>query len=241
MADTQFTPRVNEGCITYDIDDSLKNLGIERIDLYWLHRDNPTYPVYLIVDALLAAQDSGKIAHFGASNWSAGRISEANAYARSAGREGFIASQVQYSYAQPLGIESPATRYFDEELDGQVYIDEKISLFSFTSLAKGYMSKTLGGVCLSENVKRLFDCPVNRERAARASEIARQVGGGHNAEQIGLAYLHSMPYNIVTLVSYNGIKQLEDSMDCDIALTREQIDYLGRDDSALDRKPQPTS
>ena len=239
IADMAYTPRVNEGCITYDIDDSLRNLGIDRIDLYWLHRDNPTYPVHLIIDALLKAQDEGKIAYFGASNWSAARIADANAYARSVGREGFVASQIMYSYVCPLEPDSYATRYFDEALDGRTYRDENIALFSYTSLAKGYMTKMLNGAPLNDRLAKLYDCPVNRDRAARAAEVAGQIGGGHNAEQVGLAYLHALPYNTVTLVSFNGIWQLKDSMNCDIDLTPEQLAYLTDDKCGLNRAPQP--
>ena len=233
------TPRVNEGCITYDVNDSLKNLGIDRIDLYWLHRDNPTYPVHLIMDALFEAQDAGKIAHYGASNWSASRISEANAYARQTGREGFFGSQIQHSYIHPLDIDAHASRYFDEALEGKIYLDEQLALFCFTSLARGYMTKILNDIQLGDNLIRFFDCPSNRERAARAETVAKQVGGGHNAEQVGLAYLHALPYNTVTLVSYTSVDQIKNSMDCDIDLTQEQIRYLSEDKISPIRKQQP--
>ena len=238
MADPAMTPRVNEGCITYDIDDSLKNLGIERIDLYWLHRDNPTYPISLIMDALFEAQDAGKIAHYGASNWSAARVAEAGAYARSRGREGFFGSQIQFSYVFPLEPDAPSTRYFDEELDGGTYLAENVALFSYTSQAKGYMTKLLNGAPLNSNITRLFDCSANRERTRRAAEVARQAGRG--VEHVGLAYLHALPYNVVTLVSCSSLEQLKNSMDCDMELTPEQIKYLCADGAAPpERKPQP--
>lgn len=237
--DIAHTPRVNEGCITYDVNDSLRNMGIDQIDLYWLHRDNPTYPVSLIMDALFTAQDAGKIGLIGASNWSARRIAEANAYAKSCRREGFCASQIMHSYALPMDVGDRTTMYFDEELEGRAYLDQGLALFCFTSQAKGYITKTLNGVQMKENIRRYFDCPGNRERAARADAVAKQAGSGHNAEQVGLAYLHALPYNTYTIVGPRNAGQIADSMGaCDISLTPEQIRFLAEDKSPIPRVPQ---
>lgn len=237
--DVQKTPRVNEGCIAYDINDSLKNFGIDRIDVYWLHRDNPTYPVELIMDALFTAQDAGKIAHFGASNWSARRIVEANNYARSCKREGFTASQIMFSYALPIDVGDRTTMYFDEAIEGQAYLDEELALFCYTSQARGYVTKILAGTELRANIAHDFDCPANRERAARAAEVAKQIGGGHNAEQVGLAYLHSLRYNTYSIVGNRSVEQcLDSTASCDIDLTPEQIRYLAQDKLTFPFIPQ---
>ena len=237
--DVQKTPRVNEACITYDINDSIKNFGIDKIDIYWLHRDNPTYPVWLIMDALFAAQDAGKIGHFGASNWSARRIIEANAYAKSCNREGFTCSQIMYSYALPIDVGDRTTMYFDEAIEGQSYLDENLALFCYTSQARGYITKILAGTELRDNIARDFDCPANRERAARADVVAKQIGNGHNAEQVGLAYLHALKYNTFSVVGNRSIEQCLDSAgSTDIDLTPEQIKFLAEDKLEFPFVPQ---
>jgi len=237
--DVQKTPRVNEGCIAYDVNDSLKNFGIDQIDIYWLHRDNPTYPIWLIMDALFEAQDAGKIACFGASNWTARRIIEGNDYARSCGREGFIASQIMFSYALPIDVGDRTTMYFNEAIEGSAYMEENLALFCYTSQARGYITKTLAGTALRANVAHDFDCPANRERAARAGEVAEQIGGGHSAEQVGLAYLHALKYNTFAIVSNRNIEQCIDSAgSCDIELTPEQIKYLAEDTLSFPFVPQ---
>jgi len=239
LGDKSRTPRVNEGCIKYDIDDSLKNLGVDSIDLYLLHRDNPTYPVWLIMDALFEAQDAGKVRHIGASNWSAARMAEAGGYARSVGREGFAANQIMFSYAHPLAVDSHASRYFMEDEEGGVYVSEGIALLTYTSHARGYMAKVLGGSPISEHMRRLFDCEANRGRAARAAEVAGEVGGGCTAERVGLAYLHALPYNVVTVVGFSSLGQMRESCDCGLELTPEQVMYLRGDDVPPVREPIP--
>ena len=45
-------PRLAPEDILNDVNESLHNLGLERIDLYYLHRDDPSRPVNEIIDAL---------------------------------------------------------------------------------------------------------------------------------------------------------------------------------------------
>jgi len=230
FGDPAHTPRVNEGCIAYDVDDSLKNMGIGQIDLYWLHRDNPTYPIPLIMDALFAAQDAGKIVHYGASNWSARRIMDANQYARSCGREGLFGSQIMFSYALPIDVGDRTTMYFDEAMDGRAYLREGLALFCYTSQAKGYITKVLSGADLQASIAHDYECATNRERTERARTVAEQIGGGCNAEQVGLAFLHQLPYNAFTIVGCRNEEQLLDSIgSCGINLTPEQTAYLEED------------
>ena len=65
--------------IVSDIEDSLRHLQVETIDLYYLHRDDPARPVSEIMETLNAQVRAGKIRHLGCSNWRAPRIREANA------------------------------------------------------------------------------------------------------------------------------------------------------------------
>src|SRR5579862_172666 len=61
--------RVSPAEIMKDLDESLASLRTDCIDLYWLHRDDPTRPVVEIIDVLDSAQSAGKIHWYGASNW----------------------------------------------------------------------------------------------------------------------------------------------------------------------------
>ena len=239
IGDRMKTPRVNEACITFDISDSLMNLGIDKIDLYWLHYDNPAYPVSLIMDALFKAQDEDKIGHYGASNWSIRRIMEANSYAKACGREGFFGSQIMYSYALPFDVGERMNLYFDEEIEGPAYLREQLALFCYTSQARGYITLVLSGIPLPAVTAHDFDCVANRERAERALAVAREIGAGYNAEQVGLAYQHSLPYDLFTIVGCQSVEELHKSVgSCDISLNREQLKYLAADNVTPPFVPQ---
>src|SRR5690606_27483631 len=86
-------PRSSTAEIRADLEGSLRSLGLDVIDLYWLHRDDPSRPVEYFIDLLDGFQREGLIRAFGASNWSADRLRAAHAYASRSGRHGFVANQ----------------------------------------------------------------------------------------------------------------------------------------------------
>lgn len=69
--------RVNAAVVRSDIDESLKRLGVEQIDMWLLHKHDPKADVAAIVGALQNAHKAGKIAAFGSSNWPVPRMNEA--------------------------------------------------------------------------------------------------------------------------------------------------------------------
>ena len=78
--------RLSPAEIQADLEESLRFLQVETIDLYWLHRDDPTRPVEEIIDTLEAQVQAGKIRYFGCSNWRLERIQAAQLYSRQAVR-----------------------------------------------------------------------------------------------------------------------------------------------------------
>src|SRR5262249_49753406 len=74
--------------IAGDIAESRGRLGVEAIDLYFLHRDDLRVPVSEIMDALEEHIAAGRVREIGASNWTTARIEEANRYAAARGRRG---------------------------------------------------------------------------------------------------------------------------------------------------------
>ncbi len=74
---TMEVPRLSKAEIQSDLDSSLRRLGVENIDLYWLHRDSPGYPVEEILESLEAFRKAGKIKYAGFSNWTQSRAEAA--------------------------------------------------------------------------------------------------------------------------------------------------------------------
>lgn len=66
---------------------SLERMGLSRVPIYIMHRDNLDVPVGEFVEALNALRDKGLIGAFGGSNWTTSRIIQANNYAAKNGLE----------------------------------------------------------------------------------------------------------------------------------------------------------
>lgn len=227
--------RVRPDCIREDIGKSLDNLGLERIDFYWLHRDDPGYPVEPIMDSLFEAQDRGLIWHIGASNWSIPRIEEANRYARACGRTGFEADQTGYAYMKnyvQMGVnEDPDTTmlYFDESRDTPYCVEHQFPVVCYSSQANGYITKYLSGSELPKKVARSYDYPRNRARALRAGAVAKELGCP--PEAVGLAYLFARPFPLCAIVGPRSMAQLAATMEwSDLTLSPGQKAFLEKDD-----------
>ena len=65
--------------ITASLDASLKRLGTDHVDLFYMHRFDPKVPIADSVGAMVEAIEAGKIGAYGVSEWSATHIREAHA------------------------------------------------------------------------------------------------------------------------------------------------------------------
>lgn len=204
-----------------DIEDSLARLGVEQIDLYYLHRDDTRRSVAEIIDMLNAEIESGTIRAMGASNWTAERVAAANEYAASHGLAGFAASQVEWSYA--CRATPPAKPHGDQtvyaqEADLRFHLDSGLPLCAYAATARGFFS---GESPHAHN----YDAPVNRERRERA----RKVAADHDATatQVGLAWMLAQPFPCVAITGTLSLEHLRENLGAaQIDLSDEEIDFL---------------
>ena len=208
-------PRLNARDLGADIDASLRRLRIEAIDLYYLHRDDPTAAVAPIIDALNAHVRAGKIRYLGCSNWSAARIREANDYAAASGQAGFVANQPLWN----AGVIEAATQS-DRTLT--TMNDEMRRMHSETGLACVPYSAQAGGLFtklqspwyalrfrLGKGPTGYPSAPNRRRHAALLSVAsARQL----TITQVVLGYLLSQPFVTVPVVGCRTVDQLVSTM-----------------------------
>ncbi|RZA06491.1 MAG: aldo/keto reductase, partial [Proteobacteria bacterium] len=79
------TPHCNPAAIGRQLTESLERLGLDAVDIYMMHRDNPAVPVGEFVEALNQEVQAGRARAFGGSNWSIERVAAGNAYAKEKG------------------------------------------------------------------------------------------------------------------------------------------------------------
>jgi aryl-alcohol dehydrogenase-like predicted oxidoreductase len=83
--------------LTMEVENSLRRLGTDWIDLYQIHRPDPTADIDEILGALTDLVRAGKIRYFGHSTYPASQIVEAQWVAERRGRERFVCEQPPYS------------------------------------------------------------------------------------------------------------------------------------------------
>lgn len=192
---TPMIPRLSPAEIVADIDASLARLGVERIDLWFLHRDDPARPVEQIMEVLATQVRAGKVAAIGCSNWQVPRIAAAQAHARAEGLTPFAASEAFWSLAEA----NPGTFAADHALvDAEALAFHQstgLPLLAYTSQARGYFAKAseAGPEALKPELRAAFDNPTNRLRLARAKALAPALGTSVGAVALGALTSGQMP------------------------------------------------
>ncbi|MBO9610544.1 MAG: aldo/keto reductase [Paenibacillaceae bacterium] len=220
--------RLSEADIAADVHDSLRHLGVDAIDLYWLHRDDANRPAGEIVETMNKLVKAGHIRYFGCSNWRPERIAEAQAYARERGLQPFGGSQILWNLAaiNPGSIGDKTLVTMDEAAYGY-YLEAGMAVFAYTSQAQGVFSKLAAGGpdSLKEGTRRVYYNDTTLARLERAQRLAAR----HNVpvSAIVLGSLTNRPFPTVPIIGPASVEQLEQSLEgADIVLTPEELRSL---------------
>lgn len=205
--------------IASDIAQSRERLGVEQIDLYYLHRDDPRVPVGEIIDTLNAHVAQGQVRYLGASNWAVARIEAANAYAAGRQLRGFVVSQPQWSLGEPnwRSGPDPTVRFLTPE-DQAWHAAHQLPVAPYSATANGYFA-TAGAR------GKAFQNSVNEGRLQRAQAVAAELSRTPN--QIALAYLMHQPFPVVPILGTADHGHLADALGAAaVSLTPEQVRWL---------------
>lgn len=218
--------RVTPADITDDLERSLESLGVGAVDLYLLHRDDPSRPVGPIVDVLDEHANAGRIGTFGASNWTIARIEEAGAYAAARGLRAFSCSSPGLSLGraqEPPWLEC-VTAHDPDSLAW--YGRTQLPVFAWSALAGGFFA----GVSDPE-VERVYGSEENRERRRRAEELAARKGA--TGSQIALAWVLHQPFPTYAIIGPRSVDELRASVAAtDVELTPEEVRWLDLEEEA---------
>ncbi len=228
-AATPTVSRLSESDIRHDLDASLMALQLDCIEFYWLHRDDEAIPVEQIIELMNTLVKEGKIQKFGASNWRAHRIDEANSYAANHGLMGFEASQVRFSPAiiAPNGNADRTLVDMDRE-SFAYYAAEGLPVAAYASQAKGFFSKmaTVGESGLSVKSKERYLCSENLQKL----EIIKELSLKYNCSIAALvcSALASLPApDVYPIIGGSRLEQIADSMSAaDLTLEKSELDAL---------------
>ena len=224
--DVHGRPRLDRQSLLSDVQASREALQAGFIDIYFLHRDDPQRPVGDIVETLNEMIDRGWVGSVGASNWTAQRIREANAYAQAHGLRGFAGTQPQWSLARQVVNPDPTLVIMQDDLF-HLHRETDMLCMPFSAQAKGYFAKLLSGgeQALSPKAKARFHFSENIAVAERLQALCEESGCAPAA--MSLAWLISQPFATIPIISARDSGQLLESLAAgDITLDAAQRDAL---------------
>jgi aryl-alcohol dehydrogenase-like predicted oxidoreductase len=207
--------------ILTDAQTSRRQLGLDRLDLYYAHIDDRNTPLEETVDALAELAENGTVGLLGCSNTALWRIERARGIARQAGRPAYSCIQQKHSYLLPLPGPRQSNLVSEELLD---YAEsDGLNLLAYSPLLAGAYPR--GEVPGGE-----YGHPANVARLAVLQEVARDLGA--TPAQVVLAWLLASRPSIIPVTGVSSVAQLDELLGAtDLVLdesTMARLDAAGR-------------
>jgi aryl-alcohol dehydrogenase-like predicted oxidoreductase len=184
------------------VEDSLRRLRTDYIDLYQSHRDDPDTPIEETLSAYADLIKAGKVREIGASNFSAARLAESLKVSTDKGLPRYQSLQPHYSLVERAEFEGPL-----EDL----CLREKIGTIGYYSLASGFLTGKYRSAADTQG----------KARGSRVEKYLNDYGFGviaalddvakrYNARpvQIALAWLIARPSVTAPIASATNLDQL---------------------------------
>ncbi len=225
---TKFLPRTQEEIsagisgqqhIERMIDTSLKNLGMDYVDLYIYHMWDYETPLYDIMDGLNRMVKAGKIRYIGISNCFAYQLAKANALAEKEGFAKFVSIQGHYNLI-----------FREEEREmAKLCAEDNIAMTPYSALASGRLARHPGETSkrLEEDsyAKLKYDATAKQDDViiGRVAELADK--RGVSMTEISLAWL--LTKVTAPVVGATKMRHIEGAVKAvELTLTQEEIAYL---------------
>ncbi|MEV6488618.1 aldo/keto reductase [Actinoplanes sp. NPDC051633] len=185
------------------IDESLRRLGTDYIDVYYIHRFDDQTPVEETMAALHDLVRAGKVRYLGASSMWAWQFAKMQHAAVVHGWTTFSAMEDQYNVLKR-----------EEERDMiPMCLDQGVGLTPYSPLAKGRAARPWGeqtARSASDNVARAFDREVDKPVVEAIQRVAQT--RGVPMAQVALAWVLSKPVVASPIVGATRPKHLQDAV-----------------------------
>ena len=201
------------------IDTSLRNLGLDYVDLYIYHMWDYATPLYEIMEGLNRVVQAGKVRYIGISNCFAYQLAKANALAEREGFAKFVSVQGHYNLI-----------FREEEREmAKLCAEDNIAMTPYSALAGGRLSKHPGETSkrLEEDsyAKLKYDATAMQDEVIirRVAQLAQQ--RGVSMTEIALAWLlEKVTAPVVGATKLHHIEGAAKAVD--LKLTPQEMTYL---------------
>jgi aryl-alcohol dehydrogenase-like predicted oxidoreductase len=200
---------------------SLERLGVDTIDLYFAHKDDPDVPLDEVLGAFAELMDAGIVRGIGASNYSADRLTEALRVADEKGLPRFTAMQPELNLLDRGQYEGALQ---------DLCIAEGLGVVTYFSLASGYLTgkyRSLDDIGQRARGPRVKPYIEGKGPAMLAAMDAVAAETGASLSQIALAWVAAQPGVTAPIASATSVAQLDEIMGAeDVVLSDAQLAAL---------------
>lgn len=204
--------------IMTEVDHSLRRLGTDYIDLYQIHRFDPTTPIEETMEALHDVVKAGKARYIGASSMWAWQFSKAQYVAEQHGWTKFVSMQNHYNLLNR-----------EEEREMMpLCVDQGVGVIPWSPLARGRLTRDWDNATsrseTDEFGKGLYK-PEDQVIVERVAEVARELGAPR--AQVALAWVLSKSFVTSPIVGATKDAHIDDAIAaCELQLSAEHIARL---------------
>ncbi|UYQ60909.1 aldo/keto reductase [Streptomyces peucetius] len=229
---TGLSPKV----IRQAVEESLRRLRTDYIDLYYTHADDPGTPLEETLSTLDGLISAGKVRHIGASNISGPRLAESLAVSKQAGLAAYVAVQPPFNLMEREAFENGLAPVCERE---------GISCVPYFALAQGFLTgKYRQAAPPVESVRGAVAHAYGSTGRGRAvlralDEIAAEHGTAPAA--VALAWLRAQPHVTAPLASSTTPEQLAELIPgATLELTKTDVHCLDIASRTTTRKDPQT-
>ena len=205
------------------LDQSLKRMGIDYVDIFYHHRPDPETPLEETMGALATALHQGKALYVGISQYQPAATREAVAILKSMG--------IHLLIHQP--VYSMLNRWIEPELLS-VLEQEGVGCIAFSPLAQGMLTdRYLHGVPAGSRATQGYSLNPdtvnqNMERVRALAELAKR--RGQKLSQMALAWTLRDPRVTSSIVGVSSVQQLEENLGAldNLKFTRVELEEIDR-------------
>ena len=209
--ESMHTPRMSRAEVENDLNLSLKALGVDTIDLYYLHRDDRNRSVEEILSMMEDFVKAGKVRQYACSNWRTDRMLEAHDCAVKHGYNGFAANQIFWNIGahNSAGLPDTSCEMYTADM-GSAFQHTGMVASAYSSQANGFFTKLAqGDPSYAKGARCIYDTAGNHRVFAKAKEAAEKTG--RTVTEIVLSYIISQP-NAIAVVGCKNMEQLTETM-----------------------------
>lgn len=182
------------------LEDSLRRLGTDHVDLYYAHEDDASVPVADVLGAFATAIAEGKVRYIAASNFSAGRLQESLATSAREGLPAYVAIQDEYH----LMARSP----YEQEL-APVVAEHGLGSLPYYSLARGFLTGKYRPGAVIDSPRAAGAASYQGERGDRVLAALHDIADAHRTSvaAVALAWLLTRPGITAPIASARSVEQ----------------------------------